>query len=72
MSFFFGPRRAYAMLVNEGAESTFGTLDPQAIAQTQLRSNGAGPTTLQTLASGREPRDQPRTAGIASRRRRNA
>ena len=51
------------MFVSEGAELTFGTLDPQAIAQLSCEETLPGATTLQTLASGREPRDQPMTAG---------
>ena len=49
------------MFVSEGAELTFGTLDPQAIAQLSCEETVPGATTLQTLALGREPRDQLRT-----------
>jgi hypothetical protein len=60
------------MFVSENEELTFGTLDPQAIAQPSCEQMLPGPTTLQTLAFGRDPRDQLRIAGIASTKRRNA
>ncbi len=49
------------MFVSEVTVLTLGILDPQAIAQASCEATLPGPTTLQTLASGREPRDQPRT-----------
>jgi len=57
------------MFVSEAAELTFGTLDAQAIAQPAAKKLPDHHDA--NSRSGRDPRDQLKTAGIASRRRRN-
>jgi hypothetical protein len=58
------------MFASEAAELTFRRAGCANYRATWLRRDGAGPTTPQTLASGRDLRDQLRTAGIASTKRR--
>jgi hypothetical protein len=72
VTFHFGPLRATAVFASEGAELTFGTLDSQAIAQSNREKKLPDQTTTQTLALGRYQSDQLMTTGIASSRRRNA
>jgi len=56
--------------VSEGAELVFGTLDAQTTAQLGCEEK-APEQPLRNSRSGRDPRDQLRTAGIANTRRRN-
>jgi hypothetical protein len=58
------------MFASEGAELAFGTLDAQAIAQFNYEET-AGRLLHEFSLLGRGPRDQLRTAGIASTKRRN-